>query len=255
MTNELSLLTALSSAHVDYLAHTWNSISSQDVPVGWEVHWYIQEDGPASTARSFVDSLNSPFVHYASSDHAGGPAEARNLALTRAQGDVVMVLDADDTLTPGAISRTISLLDESNLWCGFAALDDRNGQLAQRDTGYSRRLGSASSPEPRYAPFVPEDWLGHSERGDIRRCWELCGYLPFHPATFATFARFIWDVGGWPALGRDEDTAVILAISDRHHGHVSHEPNVVYRHHDHQTSRLVPPIDERLAFIERRLPR
>lgn len=255
MTRELSLLTALSPEHVNFLVDAWASIKIQALPPGWEVRWFVQEDGPESEARRIVESFDSPMVHYGASRHRSGPAETRNLALAKAAGDVIMVLDADDMLTPGAIGRSIAALDSGHLWCGFAAMDNQHGELSRRDTGYSQRLGTDPTDVDRFAPFHQHEWLGESLRGDLRSCWNVCGRLPFHPATFTTHAQLVWDVGGWPALSRDEDTAVILAISDRHHGFVSGEVNLTYRRHGIQTSRRVHPIDERLLFIDRRLRR
>lgn len=41
---------------------------------------------------------------------AGRAAMARTLGLSRAQGDYVKVLDADDILTPGALARDLTAL-------------------------------------------------------------------------------------------------------------------------------------------------
>jgi len=253
MSQEISVLTALTPDHSLFLPETWTSLQAQAIPSGWSIAWYIQEDGPESDARGVVANLNSDVVHYAASGHRGGPGEARNLALARARGDIIMVLDADDSLTDGAITRVIETLDYGHLWCGFGAIDDVRGTRTVRTTGYSKRLGGASANVPPPHQFDPREWIGESPRGSLRSCWNLCGVLPFHPATFATYAQLLWDVGGWPALSRDEDTAVILALSDRHNGFVSDESNIVYRHHGLQTSRRVDPNDERLDFIEKRL--
>jgi glycosyltransferase involved in cell wall biosynthesis len=202
--------------------------------------------------EAFVESLGTSVAEYAASQTPGGVAEARNLALARCDGLVVMLLDADDQLTDGAVARVISGLESGHMWCGFAAIDDRAGVRTQRDGGYSMRLGADEAAPKEAVGFVAPEWVGQVRPGAIRGCWNKFGMLPFHPATFATYARRIWEVGGWPGLSRDEDTALILAITDRHGGVVVSEPNVVYRHHAWQTSRLVIPNDERIAFIQRR---
>jgi glycosyltransferase involved in cell wall biosynthesis len=215
------------------------------------MRWYVQEDGAESVVKQFVDSLDGGVASYAASGSRGGAAEARNLALARSHGEVVMMLDADDRLTDGAVHRVIEALENGRMWCGFGALDERNGETTKRDGGYSMRLGSDRVPPQEASSFVADEWMGECERGAMRACWEQHGVLPFHPATFATYSRWIWDVGGWPGLARDEDTALILAITDRHAGVVCSEANIAYRRHQSQTSQLVSPNDARLEFIRR----
>ena len=250
--HEISILTPVGKHHAAYLPQAWELIRRQQIPAPWLVRWYVQEDGPPSPAQSFVQTLDSKVAQYAASGLSGGAAEARNLALARAHGEMVMLLDADDELAPDAVARVVSQLESGFMWCGFAAVDNQQGTLVQRDGRYSARLSSDATKAPNSDAFVPSEWMGESPRGALRSCWEDFGYLPFHPTTFATYARWIWDVGGWPGLARDEDTALILAISDAHAGVVSSEVNVLYRRHDHQTSQLVPPVTERIQFITRR---
>lgn len=252
MNREISIITPVAGSHTALLAEAWESIKLQHIPQGWRIRWYVQEDGPASTAQSFIRSLDQSMVEFAASGAVGGVAEARNLALARCHGEVVMLLDADDQLTPRAIQRVIASLQGGHMWCGFGALDNRDGNYSMRSGGYSLRLGADGNAPLESALFNYNVWLGKVMRGTIRHCWEQFGVLPFHPATFATYARWIWDAGGWPGLARDEDTALILSISDKHSGLVSDEPNILYRKHSNQTSRRVPPNDERLAFIRRR---
>ena len=251
-TREISLLTPTAAHHRDMLPQAWASIAQQRVPDGWKLRWYVQEDGPASHMEAFVQTLGDSVAQYAASQTPGGAAEARNLALARCDGVVVMLLDADDQLTEGAVARVISALESGHMWCGFAAIDDHAGVRSQRDGGYSMRLGADAVAPDEAAAFVAEHWVGQVGRGAIRGCWSQFGMLPFHPTTFATYARRIWEVGGWPGLSRDEDTALILAITDRHDGIVSNDANVVYRRHAQQTSRTIAPNNERIAFIQRR---
>lgn len=250
--HEVSILTPVAASHAHLVGEAWQSIRDQRVPPGWRIRWYVQEDGPRSAVADFVASLDGALAEYSASGSAGGAAEARNLALARSQGDITMMLDADDRLTPGAVQRVVETLRDGHMWCGFGAIDDRDGLHSQRKGGYSLRLGTDRSVPLEVGSFRGDTWLGASEKGSMRMCWEHYGVLPFHPATFATFSRWIWDAGCWPGLARDEDTALILALTDKHAGIVSAKPNIVYRRHTEQTSRLVPPNDERLAFIRRR---
>ncbi|MFZ9805772.1 MAG: glycosyltransferase [Ilumatobacteraceae bacterium] len=266
MTNEVSIITPVTALHAKYLADTWQSLVRQEIPHGWKIRWYVQEDGSASEVKDFVDTLGTNVAHYAASGSVGGVAEARNLALARCDGEVVMMLDADDRLVAGAIVRVIESLESGNMWCGFGALDDHDGEIMTRAGRYSLRLAAEGSPYVSNGASMSEGasstvavardfdhdaWVGPVRRGTLRGCWSEFGVLPFHPATFATFTRWVWEAGGWPGLARDEDTALILAISDKHDGVVSAEPNILYRRHDQQTSRRVAPNNERIRFIER----
>ena len=213
----------------------------------------MQEDGEPSEIRSFIQSLGPEVADYASSGGQGGVAEARNLALARTSGEVVVLLDADDQLTQGAIGRSLQMLQRGYEWCGFLAVDDHEGQISMRDGGYSARLNDDGSMPTEANRFVRSEWVRDFAAGALRSCWDEFGLFPFHPATFATATQLVWDVGGWPALARDEDTALILAISDRHHGVVSDETNLIYRRHALQTSRNIAPNSERINFIRCRM--
>lgn len=253
MIREVSVITAVRSDYGQFLPEAWRSLSSQELPANWRFKWYVQEDGEPSEIRSFIQSLAPEAADYASSGSHGGVAEARNLALSRTTGEVVMLLDADDQMTAGAITRSLQVLASGYEWCGFAAVDDNEGQISMRDGGYSARLNDDGSMPTEANRFVRSEWVRDSAAGALRSCWDEFGLFPFHPATFATATQLVWDVGGWPALARDEDTALILAISDRHHGVVSDEANLIYRRHALQTSRNIAPNSERIKFIRRRM--
>ena len=253
MIREVSVITAVSASHTRFLPEVWRSLSSQDLPENWKFRWYVQEDGEPSEIRSFIQSLGPEVADYASSGGQGGVAEARNLALARTSGEVVVLLDADDQLTQGAIGRALQMLQRGYEWCGFSAVDDHDGQISMREGGYSARLNNNGSMPPEANSFVRLEWVKDFAKGKLRSCWEEFGVFPFHPATFATATQLLWDVGGWPALARDEDTALILAISDIHHGIVCEEANLIYRRHALQTSRNIAPNAERIRFIRRRM--
>lgn len=252
MQREVSIITPMRSVHASFVKQAWESIRQQPMPPGWRLRWYVQEDGPPSQVQEFVQTLDPKCAEYAASGVAGGAAEARNLALARSEGEVVMLLDADDQLAPGAVKRAIDSLDFGHMWCGFAAVDQHDGVVHARDGRYSARLNSDGMLMGDGSAFVSKDWIGEIPRGLLRSCWSNFGVLPFHPTTFATYTRWIWEAGGWPGLSRDEDTALILAIADAHAGLVSEEVNVHYRRHLDQTSQQVPPLTERIDFINRR---
>jgi len=249
---EISLITAVSASHVKFLPELWQSIRTQTTPGDWSFHWYVQEDGPSGEGRSFADSLSSLAVSCQNSDTPGGVAETRNLALARVQGEFIMVVDADDVLTEHALRRTIKTLTTGAVWCGAQALDYSDGKGTPRQGGYSLRLQPDGTHPNEATKYNPMSWRGPMAPGQIGECWESYAVLPFHPATFATRTDAVWKSGGWPGLQRDEDTAMILALTDVHAGVVLDDANIMYRHHSQQTSRTRLPITERTEFIRMR---
>jgi len=249
---QLAIITPVHESHVSFLPDAWESIARQVLPSGWSLRWHVSEDGPPSNCKTFLESLTDTRIDYSASFDRGGAAEARNLALTRIDADFVCIMDADDMLVDGSLARTIEMLAAGNDWVGSSALDGPNGSQP-RSTGYSARLDSQRQMPSEALPFVAAEWNGPVVRGRIRQCWEVHAVILFHPATWATRTEHLWEVGGWPGLVRDEDTACILAVSDRHDRWVRAEPAIIYRHHQHQTSQLRSPMPERIEFNRRRI--
>lgn len=247
---QLAIVTPVHVSHSMFLPDAWESIARQVLPPGWSLRWHVREDGPPSSCRNFLGSLSDARIDYSASFDRGGAAEARNLALTRVDAEFVCILDADDILLDGSMARTITLLAAGNGWVGSSALDGPD-DLQPRSTGYSARLDSQRRMPSQALPFSAAAWRGKLASGRVRQCWESHAVIPFHPATWATRTEYLWEVGGWPGLARDEDTACILAVTDRYDGWVLEEPAIVYRHHPLQTSQLRRPNPERIEFIRR----
>ena len=247
---QLAIITPVHASHVSFLPDIWASIANQILPYGWSIRWHVREDGPPSNCRAFLESLADARIDYSASSECGGAAEARNLALARVDSDFVCIRDADDILVEGSLARTIEMIVAGSGWVGANALDGPTN-LKPRSTGYSARLDAQMQMPSSAVPFSAATWLGKMEFGRVRQCWEIHAVIPFHPATWTTRTDYLWEVGGWPGLARDEDTACILAVTDRHDGWVLEEPAIVYRHHQFQTSRLRRPMSERIEFIRR----
>src|SRR5216684_2531259 len=81
----------------------------QDLPAGWEWQWLVQEDGQTGEVAAMLP--DDPRIS-AGSGRPGGDSTARNMCLSRAAGELIKVLDADDQLTPGILDREISVLSE-----------------------------------------------------------------------------------------------------------------------------------------------
>src|SRR5262249_47703961 len=91
----------------DHLVALYDSLRGQEMPPGWEWQWVLQEDGQSGEPAGMLPEdfrITSEMAPW------GGPARARTLALSRADGDLIRAVDADDVLTDGALLRDIGVL-------------------------------------------------------------------------------------------------------------------------------------------------
>ncbi len=92
-----------------YVAEAIESVTSQDQP-GTEV--IVIDDGSRDATRREVQRAAHAGVpvHYGYQGNAGASA-ARNNAISRAQGEFLKFLDADDFLVQGSLSRQVLVMD------------------------------------------------------------------------------------------------------------------------------------------------
>lgn len=87
------------------LARAVASILSQTIPVR-EI--LVVDDGSVDHTADAAAGLNGPIRYVSQSNR--GPAAARNLGLSLAQGDVIAFLDCDDLWPPGKLYRQLACL-------------------------------------------------------------------------------------------------------------------------------------------------
>ena len=175
----ISVITPVLPAQSAWLTETWHSLLQQEPeaehPWAWE--WLVQRDGP--------DPLQEPLpeddrIRQQVNPVAFGPALARTLALARARGSLVKVLDADDRLTPGQLAREVAVFQRHPQvgWLTAAALDQWPD-------------GRCEAP-PWEAPEVaiPIGWVAGWWREHGRR-------LPVHPASLCVRSALLRALGGW----------------------------------------------------------
>jgi hypothetical protein len=206
----ISVITAVHAATVGHLSTAYASLAGQVVPPGWTWEWLVQEDGRTGLLHgsplTTIDLRVRP-----GSGPAGGPGVARTLALARATGSLIRVLDADDLLMPGALARDIEVLASSEY--GFTT-------SAALDLMPSGVLGSPSDPY-REGPLV---------RGTVLTHWRKNAYrLPVHPATLCIRRDLLLALGGWMALPASEDTGLLIAANSISDGYHLAEPSLQYR--------------------------
>lgn len=238
MTHLVSVITPVHPPSIPYLAEAYASLAAQELPDGWQWEWIVQEDGETGQVAEHLP--NDERVSGATG-RRGGPGVARTLALARARGELVKVLDADDILTPGALARDIAVFTEhpNICWTTSRVLD-----LLPDGTTAGFPGDPPHGPLSRTAVF--DYWLAHDYRASV------------HPATLCIRRELLFALGGWMALPASEDTGLLLAASVVSDGYFTAEPGLMYRKWEGQATRHTSHADiverrARMAVIEARV--
>jgi glycosyltransferase involved in cell wall biosynthesis len=190
------------------------SIRSQDMPRGWAWQWVVQEDGPDGAVERILGH-DDPRISTGGGRRSGECA-TRNLCLSRADGELIKVLDADDMLTPGTLARDIAALADPGIgWATARVLD--------------------LLPDGSTAGFDNDPPHGRLERGSVLAHWRSHNCrAPVHPATLCIRRDLVMALGGWMALPGSGDTGLLLAASVVATGWFTAETGLLYRKHPAQ---------------------
>ncbi|MEU5307847.1 glycosyltransferase family 2 protein [Streptomyces sp. NPDC021562] len=209
MTRRVTVVTAVHAPSARFLPEAYGSLREQRLPDGWEWRWLIQQDGTGDGVLPYVpDDARVSFRQ----GRAGGPGVARTMALARAEGPYVKILDADDQLTPGALARDLAALeaDPAVGWVTSRALD--------------------LLPDGTTAGFPGDPPEGPVERGAVLDFWAANGFrAQVHPATLCVRRELLLALGGWMALPASEDTGLLLALNAVSRGWFSAQAGLLYR--------------------------
>lgn len=203
-----------------YLHEAYLSLRNQDA--NWE--WILQFDGEAWDPPDYLK--DDPRVHVRSNGAKLGVAATRNLALTRAGGEFVQILDADDQLHSGSMEALLEplLADESLAFC-VARTDHLDGdKMRERDAAQDDH-GRARIPKPDGGVLKP---------GELTDYWLHYERMPY--ATQGTLWRkkFLLAYGGQVALDTGEDSCAALAVAEHHPSFfIKDRWTLVYRAHEH----------------------
>ena len=211
----ISVITAVHGATVGHLPAAYASLASQVLPDGWDWEWLVQEDGQTGLLHGSPLTTADPRI-LPGSGPAGGPGVARNLALARASGSLIRVLDADDLLMPGALARDI---------------------VALADHAYTTSEALDLLTDGSDAAVVDPHPEGPLVRGTLLKLWRRDAYrLPVHPATLCIRRDLLLALGGWMALPASEDTGLLIAANTVSDGYHQAEPSLRYRRWSGQTT-------------------
>ncbi|SHL60052.1 glycosyltransferase family 2 protein [Streptomyces yunnanensis] len=209
MPQRIIVVTAVHAPSARFLPDAYASLCRQELPRGWEWHWLVQEDGKSDAVAPHVP--DDPRVTFRQG-RPGGPGVARTIALSRADGDYVKVLDADDQLTPGVLARDLAALE------------------GDRGLGWATSRVLDLLPDGSTVGFEGDPEAGPIERGAILDFWTAHDFrAQVHPASLCIRRDLLLALGGWMALPASEDTGLLLALNATSRGWFSSEVGLLYR--------------------------
>lgn len=234
----LSLITPVYRPVPEQLHEAYESLRDQELPAGWQWEWVVQEDGDTGIAASILPS-DDPRITFGTGRH-NGVAITRNLALSRAHGDLVKTFDQDDRLTPGVLTRDVEVLtrEPDVQWTTSRVLD--------------------IFPDGSTVGFDNDPPVGRLEPGAVVEHWRAHNYrLPVHPATMCIRRQLVAALGGWMSVPGSDDTGLLIAASVLSVGYFRAEVGLLYRKWPGQTSAQAShsePIEwhARMALISER---
>ncbi|WP_210408405.1 glycosyltransferase, partial [Allokutzneria sp. NRRL B-24872] len=209
----ISVLTAVRRPVPEFFVEAAHSVAAQELPAGWELEWLVQEDGEEPSARELC-----PRARYEANGAQLGTATTRNLALSRARGELLAVLDYDDVLLPGGLARLIEVFAEQP-GIGWAV-----GQADDLIDGVR-------------VPYELRYPCGRVPAGTIGKLYEETGLCQVACAGLVLPTALVRAFGGWAAIPRAQDVGLFIAISEVHDGYQEPAVTWAYRKHPGQTTR------------------
>jgi GT2 family glycosyltransferase len=169
-----------------WLEHQLLALSTQQVPVEWEV--MVADNGSEDETRACVArwTERDPRIQLVDASAGHGAAAARNVGVRSARGGLVAFCDADDVVRPGWLASVSAALADSDLVAGvfdFGALHGDPNSLpapaATRQLGFLAFGLSANLAVRREAFEAVHGFAEELSPGeDVDLCWrlQLAGY-------------------------------------------------------------------------------
>jgi glycosyltransferase involved in cell wall biosynthesis len=203
----ISVLTPVGESNTEFLFELAEDIQSLKSIIGYElVEWVVVLDGfeePTEIGLLPIDRLVLLPIH-------GGPAAARNLALSSASNEWIIPADSDDRFNAYEVAQVLAELGKTNDdWVGFSRT-----LLDGKPTPHTVKIGI------------------RLEAGVLATKWT--SPLMFHPNSIIVRRSAANRVGGWPALPVNEDLAFVLRISEDSGGNVLTNKVTLYRRWERQ---------------------
>lgn len=228
----ISVITAAHKPVVQYMREATLSVANQCLPSGWDLEWLVQEDGETLSVEHLCDG-----ARYEANGARLGPSVTRNLALSRARGALVAVLDYDDVLLPAGLAILI-------------------GAFAEHP-GIGWAVGQADDlVEGRRVPFDLRYPCGIVPAGVVGALYEETGLCQVACAGLVAPTDIVRAFGGWGAIPRGGDVALLIALSEVYDGYQERAVTWLHRIHAGQTThptKADPWADQQDKFICQRL--
>jgi cellulose synthase/poly-beta-1,6-N-acetylglucosamine synthase-like glycosyltransferase len=209
----VSVITACHSGMQHFLDECARSVLHQVLPESWELEWRLQFDAHDSSSKL---GLVDPRVLVDFNGQQLGTAETRNRAIARSSGDVLIQLDGDDVLVPGALTTLLRYFDDEHVGWVVGRADDLY-------------------PDGSTKPFIPPI-TGDVAAGQVSTYWLKNRILPCHSAGFCARRDLVVASGGYPPLGVAEDVGLVLAVTDASAGRLLADLTTLYRKWPGQTT-------------------
>jgi glycosyltransferase involved in cell wall biosynthesis len=109
----------------NYILNSFKSLCCQ-TEENWE--WIVVDDGSTDDSLEILKSIEDERVRFFTYPNNKGRGHARNLALSKVSGDIVVVWDIDDLYFPDRLSKIKkAFLDENvDYFCSYAVIVDNN---------------------------------------------------------------------------------------------------------------------------------
>ncbi|MGV9892068.1 glycosyltransferase [Streptomyces sp. NPDC003395] len=212
----ISVITPVYDGGDAYLLETYECVRAERerLPDGWDLQWLVQEDG--TTGKPLSHLPKEPWISPGMASR-GGAGAARTLALSRATGELVRALDADDLVTEGTLAREVLAMEDHPTagWCVSAGLD----LLPDGST-------VAGPYDPPEGPLTYETLLAAY---DADRFPVLAQHLTVR-------TPLLLAVGAWPPVAAWETIAVALLCAAVSDGWMLATPGGYYRKHAAQST-------------------
>ncbi|MFF1792722.1 glycosyltransferase [Kitasatospora sp. NPDC058263] len=209
MTDLVTVITAVHGPSAEYLADAYKSLLEQDLPDGWDWQWVIQEDGETDDVAPHVP--DDARISFGQGRH-GRAGMARTMGLSRATGQFVKVLDADDMLPPGTLARDLAIL------------------TSRPDVAWTTSRVLDLLPDGSTVGFDQDPPAGPIERSEVLEHWKADDFrAQVHPATLCVRRDLLLALGGWMALPASEDTGLLLALNAVSRGWFIPDTGLLYR--------------------------
>ncbi|MER6300901.1 glycosyltransferase [Kitasatospora sp. NPDC001539] len=209
MTNLVTVITAVYGPSAEYLADAYKSLLGQDLPDGWDWQWVIQQDGETDDVAPHVP--DDARISFGQGRH-GRAGMARTMGLSRATGQFVKVLDADDQLPAGTLARDVAVL------------------TSRPDVAWTTSRVLDLLPDGSTVGFDQDPPAGPIERGEVLSHWKAHNFrAQVHPATLCVRRDLLLALGGWMALPASEDTGLLMSLNAVSRGWFIEETGLLYR--------------------------